>query len=761
MVLFAFLAVLVGLVVVYAVLEKQKPPPGAGRKQLPVAARPTAARRGQDTGAAEKTPPVRPGPVPTALRPDARRIVSPQADTRKASPRPAEAPGTKPSARTAADALREAEEYEAANRDDPAGAMERYEAVASRFPDSTEATMAKTAAARLRSRMGWAPGARLAVEKDGTIWIEGEDAVTSTFKRHGWYDGENFDKSLLSGSEWLSHFADGAPPEATFEFEVARGGDYVFWLRATPYVVHISFSLDGAEWCTVARKSGWEFANQQGDAVRVGTQEKDPRSVAWTRVRMFSLGQGRHSLTLRVSGGPGGRNAGAIDCMCFTKHRSYQPLGTLKPGERPDLRTSGERRPGKAWTDKYREKTGPPAIQPGETVTVDFESKPNPRWKIEGSQVSEEQAHGGKKSLKLTVGQSAQLVFGEDDDLPVRVSFWIHDAGENYGRKNNNGGAWGVRTAAGEKFCIRQVWRRYLNGDEDYAWIHTSENQWFDQHPCRIGRKAGWSEWVFDFTNPSAVSVTRDGKAVSRLIPKYTPKGAVTVYLLGGTAGPVYVDDIKVKALSLYNEAAEADRRAEEARRRAEEAAREAARRKEEKRRALEEHRKHPWTRLLVGLREAGREGIPEAQAFLQRERSSVPETHAGRLKAVVKRVGEAEVVMSMVVDALSGLTTAVRLRDRDGERLASGGVEEVEDGVIKIKTAVGKMRAVRLVDVPPEELVRVTRLERLGAVTGFQIAAFDYVLGDIEAAKKRASGAAGPEAAALLEDIETIEKAE
>ena len=191
-----------------------------------------------------------------------------------------------------------------------------------------------------------------------------------------------------------------------------------------------------------------------------------------------------------------------------------------------------------------RQEAGPAALAAGQSLGETFEGKLDPRWKLDRAEPSAEQAHGGSKSLKI-VGE-AELVFGRYDDLPVRVTLWVWDAGAKLGQ-NGNGPAWGVATAASGKFAVRQVWRKYLAGDREYSWINTSEGQWFNPHPSGVPRKAGWSEWVLDFTDPKAVKVTGDGNALKHLIPKFTPQGAVSVFLMGSEqAGPFYVDDIKV-----------------------------------------------------------------------------------------------------------------------------------------------------------------------------------------------------------------------
>ncbi len=187
---------------------------------------------------------------------------------------------------------------------------------------------------------------------------------------------------------------------------------------------------------------------------------------------------------------------------------------------------------------------GPGWLARGQTLAQDFEGALDPRWRLDRAEVSEEQAHGGKRSLKVN-GQ-AQLVFSDADELPVRITLWIWDAGTQF-TANANGPAWGVSTGVGDKFAMRIIWRSYHDGNKVYAWYNTGENQWFNSKNSRVPRKAGWSQWVFDFTNPDAVKVTGDGRPVA-LVEKWTPRGAVSVFLMGSRqGGPFYVDDVTVE----------------------------------------------------------------------------------------------------------------------------------------------------------------------------------------------------------------------
>ncbi|MCW8132876.1 MAG: hypothetical protein KIS92_21190, partial [Planctomycetota bacterium] len=184
---------------------------------------------------------------------------------------------------------------------------------------------------------------------------------------------------------------------------------------------------------------------------------------------------------------------------------------------------NGESRQEAVWVKPgvKRERQGPPVLAAGETISVDFESAPDGRWHIEGAAQSEEQAHGGKKSLKLIEGQSAILNFGEDDNLPVKVSLWIYDSGIKLGKNSVTGAGWGVVNADGDRFALRTCWRKYLGGDTEYAWFNTGENQWYSPHPAKVSRKQGWNECVFDFSDPAAPKVTVNGQPLGNVVERY------------------------------------------------------------------------------------------------------------------------------------------------------------------------------------------------------------------------------------------------
>jgi len=198
---------------------------------------------------------------------------------------------------------------------------------------------------------------------------------------------------------------------------------------------------------------------------------------------------------------------------------------------------------------QLREKKTAMALTPGSTLKINFEGALDPKiCLLKSSTVSEAQAHEGKKSLKVDDNQEAQIVFGEQDNLPVRISFWIYDGGEKHGNTPANGAVWGLQTASGDKFVFSQTWRSYCDGDNRYAWFNSGENQFFSPHPSAFGRAKGWSQWVFDFRNPKQPLISNGDKESPAIEPaKLIPaSGATSIYVRGGCY-PVYIDDIVVE----------------------------------------------------------------------------------------------------------------------------------------------------------------------------------------------------------------------
>jgi len=284
-------------------------------------------------------------------------------------------------------------------------------------------------------------------------------------------------------------------------------------------------------------------------------------TAANAKIRLVTQAAAAGTLKLELLDAAGKEVLGTLATVEIVKGGEYAAprwdgtnpkTGKIEDGEyRVRWTLNGESRMEAVWVKPgaRRAATGPAPLAAGESLSVDFEGELGSRWHCEGAAPSAEQAHGGKQSLKLIEGQLAVLTFGADDDLPVKVSFWVFDNGKKLGKSSTTGGGWGIKTGDGDRFAFRTCWRKYLGGDDDHAWFNTGENQWYSPHPAKLPRKPGWTEWVFDFTSPATPKVIMGDSAAGTLDPKFTPKGAVAVYLVGGDsqAGPLYIDNIKVE----------------------------------------------------------------------------------------------------------------------------------------------------------------------------------------------------------------------
>ena len=176
------------------------------------------------------------------------------------------------------------------------------------------------------------------------VWIEGEDAAIQTMQRHGWYD--SVAKENLSGGEWLSHFADGEPPEAEFRFEIPQADEYSFWIRANSVAgPRLSYRLGDEAWKEVDLSGAVENINIASDG------KPDMRFISWIPAGKLQLKQGRQTIRFRFHSD--NNNHGGLDCFVLSR-RSFMPRGALQPGER-----TGKANPGFfAWEpdeDEFRD----------------------------------------------------------------------------------------------------------------------------------------------------------------------------------------------------------------------------------------------------------------------------------------------------------------------------------------------------------------------------------------------------------------------
>ena len=102
------------------------------------------------------------------------------------------------------------------------------------------------------------------------LWIEGEDYITSSFNRHGWYQNTNIRKDLLSPGTpglsqgaWHTHYAgnySGTEATTRYRLDIAEGGTYAWWIRLNPFRNHNG----GANYSFRYRSSGGAWRLYRG-----------------------------------------------------------------------------------------------------------------------------------------------------------------------------------------------------------------------------------------------------------------------------------------------------------------------------------------------------------------------------------------------------------------------------------------------------------------------------------------------------------------
>lgn len=176
------------------------------------------------------------------------------------------------------------------------------------------------------------------------LWIEGEQYVSSSFNRHGWYQNTNIVKGLLSpgtpgGAEggWHAHYAGSGAEQATalYRFTIAEGGNYAWWIRLNPFrnssgggnYSHRLRSLDGS-WSPWQSLDVSEARDGMIDLVDPGI---DIRFIGWCFGGRFDLAPGSYELEVRLSRREGDKdNHGGIDVMALVNF-PWAPTGTVPP----------------------------------------------------------------------------------------------------------------------------------------------------------------------------------------------------------------------------------------------------------------------------------------------------------------------------------------------------------------------------------------------------------------------------------------------
>ena len=163
------------------------------------------------------------------------------------------------------------------------------------------------------------------------VWIEGEDALRHTMRRHGWYDSVK--KDNLSNNEWLSHFGPGSPPVAEFEVALRESGSYHFWIRANSVAgPRLSYKLDRGAWTEVDLKQAVENINIASDG------KPDMRFISWVNAGKVELTKGTHRIAFKFHSA--NNNHGGLDCFVLTP-KPFMPRGALKPGARTSKANPG------------------------------------------------------------------------------------------------------------------------------------------------------------------------------------------------------------------------------------------------------------------------------------------------------------------------------------------------------------------------------------------------------------------------------------
>ena len=173
------------------------------------------------------------------------------------------------------------------------------------------------------------------------VWLEGEDAQSTTFNDHSWYCCSDVRTHLLSpgspddpdtAGEWLSHFNnDGGTAEATYMFTITEGGSYDIWIRTSSYRVLMTMAVDDNDPIAVDTDHGTR------EVVNMNWPGIDVRFLGWVRMKDIELDVGVHTLTFEVGEHEdyGGVTHGGIDALTIVNF-DWGPAGTIQPSLEPD-----------------------------------------------------------------------------------------------------------------------------------------------------------------------------------------------------------------------------------------------------------------------------------------------------------------------------------------------------------------------------------------------------------------------------------------
>lgn len=157
------------------------------------------------------------------------------------------------------------------------------------------------------------------------IWIEGERPTTQAVSPHPWWY-DQVKKDRLSGGDWIHHFDESKPGEASYAFSVPAKASYRLWLRANATRSKLSYRLDAGPWTPIHLEGAFEVENIAADGA------PDLRFIAWIGVGPLDLAQGAHTLSFQF-GKPDDvpQYHGGIDAIVLATG-PFAPRGLAKPG---------------------------------------------------------------------------------------------------------------------------------------------------------------------------------------------------------------------------------------------------------------------------------------------------------------------------------------------------------------------------------------------------------------------------------------------
>lgn len=155
------------------------------------------------------------------------------------------------------------------------------------------------------------------------LWIEGEKPTRSNVHRNPyWYDLVKRDP--LSGGDFLSHWDDNKPGDATYRVNIPEDGVYDFWVRANPINTRLSSAIDTRTWTPIDLEKARQTVNIAADG------KVDLRFVAWIPLGKVTLKRGGHDVRFLFDGKIS--HHGLIDCFVLS-NEPFTPDGAVRPDQ--------------------------------------------------------------------------------------------------------------------------------------------------------------------------------------------------------------------------------------------------------------------------------------------------------------------------------------------------------------------------------------------------------------------------------------------